>query len=147
MQTAWRLASYESTTDVKELIPELFYLPEFLLNLEGILKIDVHGKLNISIFICKTILCLWVLYGQKYGFNYFAGFDFGVRQTGERVWNVSLPPWSRQNPRLFILVHRQALESNYVTSDLGSWIDLVFGFRQQGKSAVDAVNVFHPAVS
>ena len=35
VQTAWRLASYESTTDVKELIPEFFYLHEFLLNLEG----------------------------------------------------------------------------------------------------------------
>ena len=36
VQTAWRLASYESTTDVKELIPEFFYLPEFLFNFEGI---------------------------------------------------------------------------------------------------------------
>ena len=62
------------------------------------------------------------------------------------MWDVSLPPWSRQNPRLFVLVHRQALEANYVTSDLGSWIDLVFGFKQQGKPAIDAVNVFHPAV-
>ena len=75
------------------------------------------------------------------------GFDFGVRQTGERVWNVSLPPWCRQNPRLFVLVHRQALESGYVTTDLAPWIDLVFGFKQHGKPAIDAVNVFHPAVS
>lgn len=37
MKTTWRLSSYESMTDVKELIPEFFYLPEFLVNREGIL--------------------------------------------------------------------------------------------------------------
>lgn len=36
MNTTWRLSSYESMTDVKELIPEFFYLPEFLVNREGI---------------------------------------------------------------------------------------------------------------
>lgn len=36
MKTTWRLSSYESMTDVKELIPEFFYLPEFLVNREGI---------------------------------------------------------------------------------------------------------------
>ena len=35
VQTAWRLASFESATDVKELIPEFFFLPEFLKNNEG----------------------------------------------------------------------------------------------------------------
>ena len=29
MNTTWRLSSFESMTDVKELIPEFFYLPEF----------------------------------------------------------------------------------------------------------------------
>ena len=32
---SWRLASSDSTTDVKELIPEFFYLPEFLVNAHG----------------------------------------------------------------------------------------------------------------
>jgi len=35
LATTWRLTSCDSTTDVKELIPEFFYLPEFLLNFEG----------------------------------------------------------------------------------------------------------------
>ena len=63
------------------------------------------------------------------------------------MWDVTLPGWSGQDPRLFVLVHRQALESDYVTQHLAAWIDLVFGFKQQGKAAIDAVNVFHPAVS
>ncbi|XP_034753584.1 lysosomal-trafficking regulator isoform X3 [Etheostoma cragini] len=107
MNTTWRLSSYESMTDVKELIPEFFYLPEFLVNREG--------------------------------------FDFGIRQNGERVNHVNLPPWARNDPRLFILIHRQALESDQVSQTLCQWIDLVFGLKQKGKAAVHAINVFHPA--
>uniref|UniRef100_A0A673CN00 Lysosomal trafficking regulator n=1 Tax=Sphaeramia orbicularis TaxID=375764 RepID=A0A673CN00_9TELE len=95
MNTTWRLSSYESMTDVKELIPEFFYLPEFLVNREG--------------------------------------FDFGVRQNGERVNHVNLPPWARNDP------------SDQVSQTLCQWIDLVFGLKQKGKAAVQAINVFHPA--
>ncbi|XP_070590091.1 lysosomal-trafficking regulator isoform X2 [Erythrolamprus reginae] len=105
--TTWRLSSYESMTDVKELIPEFFYLPEFLVNREG--------------------------------------FDFGIRQNGERVNHVNLPPWARNDPRLFILIHRQALESDHVSQTICNWFDLVFGYKQKGKTSVQAINVFHPA--
>lgn len=40
---------------------------------------------------------------------------------------------------------RQILESEFVRENLPHWIDLVFGFKQTGKEAVDAINVFHPA--
>ncbi|KAM6280769.1 lysosomal-trafficking regulator isoform 1-T3 [Porphyrio hochstetteri] len=105
--TTWRLSSYESMTDVKELIPEFFYLPDFLINREG--------------------------------------FDFGVRQNGDRVNHVNLPPWARNDPRLFIMIHRQALESDHVSQTICHWIDLVFGYKQKGKASVQAINVFHPA--
>ncbi len=35
MQTSWELASYRSSSDVKELIPEFYFFPEFLMNKEG----------------------------------------------------------------------------------------------------------------
>lgn len=35
LQTTWRLITRDSPTDVKELIPEFFYLPEFLKNDQG----------------------------------------------------------------------------------------------------------------
>lgn len=35
MSTSYELSSRLSTTDVKELIPEFFFMPEFLCNLEG----------------------------------------------------------------------------------------------------------------
>ncbi|KAJ1347237.1 hypothetical protein KIN20_002254, partial [Parelaphostrongylus tenuis] len=73
-------------------------------------------------------------------------FDLGTRQGGEVVGDVKLPDWvPDSNPRLFILIHRQALESSIVTQNLHLWIDLVFGFKQSGRSAVDAINVFHPS--
>ncbi|XP_070296722.1 lysosomal-trafficking regulator [Salvelinus sp. IW2-2015] len=75
----------------------------------------------------------------------YQGFDFGVRQNSERVNHVNLPPWARNDPRLFILIHRQALESDQVSQTLCQWIDLVFGLKQKGKAAVHAINVFHPA--
>ncbi|CAI8030834.1 Lysosomal-trafficking regulator [Geodia barretti] len=107
LETTWWLSSSESATDVKELVPEFFFLPEFLANSER--------------------------------------FNFGECQTGERVDHVILPPWAKDDRRLFVLKHRQALESDFVSRNLHEWIDLVFGFKQTGKAAVQAINVFHPA--
>lgn len=109
MQTTWRLASRDSPTDVKEIIPEFFTLPEMLENYEQ--------------------------------------FRFGNRQSGERVDHVKLPAWAAESSRLFVLIHRQALESDAIRSQLHKWIDLVFGWKQTGAAAVEAINVFHPAVS
>ena len=68
----------------------------------------------------------------------------GVKQDGQRVDDVVLPPWAHGNPRLFIKKHREALESKYVSQNLHHWIDLMFGYQQQGEEAIAAKNVFHP---
>jgi len=39
---------------------------------------------------------------------------------------VKLPAWA-ENPIDFIHKHRKALESEYVSSHLHEWIDLIFG--------------------
>ncbi|KAB1203374.1 BEACH domain-containing protein lvsA [Morella rubra] len=94
-----------NTSDVKELIPEFFYMPEFLEN-----RFDL---------------------------------DLGEKQSGEKVGEVVLPPWAKGSAREFIQKHREALESDYVSENLHHWIDLIFGYKQRGKAAEEAVNVFY----
>lgn len=72
-------------------------------------------------------------------------FELGCKQNNELVDDVCLPPWCRNDARLFTLIHRQALESALVSDNLHHWIDLIFGYKQTGKAAVEALNVFHPA--
>ncbi|KAK2725756.1 hypothetical protein QYM36_000293 [Artemia franciscana] len=105
VREAWYSAAKHNMADVKELIPEFFYLPDFLVNTNH--------------------------------------FDLGTKQSGVQVDAVELPPWAKNDPREFIRVHREALECDYVSAHLHEWIDLIFGFKQQGQAAVDAVNVFH----
>ncbi|OMJ76970.1 hypothetical protein SteCoe_23556 [Stentor coeruleus] len=100
-------ASWESgqgtTGDVKELVPELFYLPEVLMNLNN--------------------------------------EDMGMRQDMKTVDNVELPKWASTSTE-FIIKHRKALESNYVSSHLNEWIDLIFGYKQKGQQAELGYNRF-----
>ena len=56
--------------------------------------------------------------------------------------DVILPPWA-SSPDDFIHKNRLALESEYVSMNLHHWIDLIFGYKQKGKEAKNAYNVFH----
>ncbi|ULT96044.1 hypothetical protein L3Y34_004591 [Caenorhabditis briggsae] len=70
-------------------------------------------------------------------------FDLGVKQNGIAVNDVLLPAWCHGDPREFVRLHRQALESDYVSSHLHEWIDLIFGFKQNGEESVKNNNLFH----
>ncbi|KAJ4967218.1 hypothetical protein NE237_019067 [Protea cynaroides] len=94
-----------NTSDVKELIPEFFYMPEFLMNSNS--------------------------------------YHLGMKQDGEPIGDVCLPPWAKGSAEEFINRNREALESEYVSSNLHHWIDLVFGYKQRGKPAVEAANIFY----
>lgn len=101
---SWLSASQENLQDVRELIPEFYYLPDFLSNANK--------------------------------------FDLGITQRDEVIGDVVLPPWANNDPKEFIRIHRQALESKYVSENLHQWIDLIFGYKQRGKASIDAMNVF-----
>lgn len=66
--------------------------------------------------------------------------DFGIKCDGTTVNNVILPPWANRSPQRFIEILRNALESDYVSKNLHSWIDLIFGYKQRGEEAIKADN-------
>ncbi|BHF65210.1 Neurobeachin-like protein 1 [Sparganum proliferum] len=71
------------------------------------------------------------------------GFDLGRLQVnGEVVNDVELPTWA-STPEEFIRIHRGVLESDYVSANLHNWIDLIFGYKQRGKAAEEALNVYY----
>ncbi|RLN51280.1 hypothetical protein BBJ29_004650 [Phytophthora kernoviae] len=62
-------------------------------------------------------------------------------QNGTNVNDVILPPWAT-SPEDFVMKNLVALESEYVSTNIHHWIDLVFGWKQRGSAAVEANNVF-----
>ncbi|EAX95522.1 Beige/BEACH domain containing protein [Trichomonas vaginalis G3] len=88
-------SAYQQSTnndnDFRELIPEFYFSPEFLLNSNG--------------------------------------FDFGIL-NGKQINDVELPNWAKNNPYKFVYLHRKCLESDYVSSHLNDWIDLIWGCKQ-----------------
>uniref|UniRef100_A0A8C6V8E2 LPS-responsive vesicle trafficking, beach and anchor containing n=1 Tax=Neogobius melanostomus TaxID=47308 RepID=A0A8C6V8E2_9GOBI len=100
---AWRNCQRD-TSDVKELIPEFFYLPEMFVNANN--------------------------------------YNLGVMEDSTVVSDVELPPWAK-TPEEFVRINRLALESEFVSCQLHQWIDLIFGYKQQGPEAARALNVFY----
>ncbi|NXL71966.1 NBEL2 protein, partial [Leptocoma aspasia] len=126
---AWQ-ARMENPVDVKELIPEFFYFPEFLENQNG-KRHHCHHRGSAAGSVSLIVLVLP------------AGFDLGCLQiSNEKVGDVVLPRWARSRED-FIHQHRKALESEYVSAHLHEWIDLIFGYKQRGPAAVEALNVFY----
>ncbi|GAB4815481.1 hypothetical protein N2152v2_002527 [Parachlorella kessleri] len=95
----------DSSSDVKELVPEFYSQPEFLRNAND--------------------------------------FSLGLRQDGVRLGDVVLPPWANGSPDEFVRVMREALEGDVVSQNLHAWIDLIFGFKQRGRGAEEALNQFY----
>ena len=69
-------------------------------------------------------------------------FKLGTSQDGEVLGDVVLPPWAEDSPEKFVEIMRLALESDVCSKMLPDWIDLIFGYKQQGKAAIEAQNVF-----
>ncbi|OHS96264.1 Beige/BEACH domain containing protein [Tritrichomonas foetus] len=90
---SFRLAS-SHLNDFRELIPEFYYMPEFLTN---------HDR-----------------------------FDLG-KLNNIPVDDVELPKWAHNSPYEFVYTLRKAMESEYVSNHLNSWIDLIWGSKQKSE--------------
>ena len=62
------------------------------------------------------------------------------RSDGQSLNTVTLPKWAK-NAEHFVWVMRTAFDDE---EHLNEWIDLIFGYKQRGEAAVNAVNIFHP---
>ena len=71
-------------------------------------------------------------------------YNFPKTSNGTEIDTVSLPQSWKCNPRKFVHLMREALESHEVTELLPQWIDLIFGYKQRGEAAIEAKNLFHP---
>ncbi|KAH8098988.1 hypothetical protein JL720_1961 [Aureococcus anophagefferens] len=109
---AWRSAT-RSMTDVKELVPELFYCPEMLLN---------HNS------------CPWAR-GRPRPATTASG-ALARRSTTPSQRGPGCAD-------AFVRTHRDALESEAVSETLPGWIDLVFGDAQRALKAATRGNVFY----
>ncbi|XAR49747.1 hypothetical protein NMG60_11033036 [Bertholletia excelsa] len=58
--------------------------------------------------------------------------------------NLAVPAWAG-SPEEFIKLHRDALESDRVSSEIHHWIDITFGYKMSGEAAIAAKNVMLPA--
>ena len=61
-------------------------------------------------------------------------FTMGTTQGGAQVGPVELPPWAKGDASRFVRLHREALESEFVSANLHHWVDLIFGCKQRPPS-------------
>lgn len=77
--------------------------------------------------------------------EFFFDIDFLLNKNGfdlgGGVNDVILPAWAHDVIE-FVFMNRKALESDFVSSHLNEWIDLIFGVNQRGKGAEQAKNIF-----
>ena len=101
IKTSFKSATSQKA-DVRELIPEFFYLPEMYMNINDL--------------------------------------DMGIKDDGVKVNDVITP--CRNNPYEFTILLRNALENDSISYNIQNWIDLIFGYKNKGKEAELANNIF-----
>lgn len=69
--------------------------------------------------------------------------DLGIATPEGPLADVLLPRWATGVDD-FLCKMRAALESEWVSQHLPSWIDLIFGCKQRGEEAFKSDNLFHP---
>ena len=113
IKDAFKCATVNSN-DYRELIPEFFFFPLFLNNINNF-DLNLHDSLS-QLNMCSD-----------------------TKETIINNGDVQLPKWAKSSLD-FVYKHRKLLESNYVSKHLNKWIDLIFGVEQNNKQ----INQFHP---
>ena len=112
-------------SDLRELIPEFFYLPEMFLNIN-----------NLNLGKLQDI--------KENNDNLRNSTVNLIRKLNENdditVKDVFLPFWCKNDPYLFISIYRSILEDKNL--NINDWIDLIFGFKSCGIQAQNSLNLY-----
>ena len=121
------LSSTEEKSDVRELIPEFYNIPEMFKNLNNL----NFGEVNINNF--------------NSSINYIKELKISnIDENKITVQDVLLPNWCKFNPYFFIIKKRELLESRSSKFDFNPWLDLIFGCSQRGAKSQAIGNLFSP---
>ena len=119
------ISSTEEKSDVRELIPEFYTLPEMFRNINNF----DFGDVNPNNFA-----------------NSVDYLDELIPKCNDEkklpVQDVLMPNWCKNNPYKFIIKKRELLESRSSKFDLNPWIDLIFGCTQRGVKSQALGNLF-----
>ena len=102
---------------MRELVPELFCLPEILLNNNdfNLGEIKDNSDENNSTKEPKMKL----------------------------IQEVETPKWCNNNAYFFIKKHRELLESFEVSNTINEWLNLIFGSKQKGSAGNKIKNLYN----
>ena len=117
-------------SDLREIIPEFFYLPEMFININNLNLGKLQDFQNYNeIKIEENSLRRSTLYLTK------KFYDNEIK-----VKNTFLPFWCKNNPYLFTSLYRSILEDENI--EINSWIDLYFGIYSNGIEAQNILNLY-----
>lgn len=113
IQNEWESASKDNMSDVRELIPEFFYLPDFLVNSNqfdfgkiSVLAQQSNG--NEKSMEVKEAFFIYFIFNYLLLKSVNVCIDnIGCMQDGTFLDDVVLPPWAKGDPQEFIRVHRE----------------------------------------
>ena len=129
-------SSCTEKSDLRELIPEFFTIPELFSNINNLDfgKVEIQNdeiteKDNESI-------------KAKINNNENITIDLDDKVKMKQVEDVELPTWCKENPYSFVEKFRILFENNNL--NINPWIDITFGYLQRGQKAQSVGNIFSP---
>ena len=100
------------------------------------------GKNQLTCSIEKFLELIPSIYTIPEIFINFNNFDLGLTQNNNLVDDFYLPDFFKNDPRFFTLVKKKLLENKKVSENINNWIDLVFGYKQNGEEAIKFLNTY-----
>ena len=115
------ISSSSKKNDIREIIPQFFYLPEMFVNINEL----NFGKIkNPNLDKNKKV------------------FEHDNTNLYNEINDCLIPYYAKNNPYIFVVVYRKLLENKKI--NIEDWINLIFGEFSYGKKAQDKGNIFIP---